>query len=170
MLNKSLFGQPRPILDYLPSYLYLFQEESNTYATLDTVATRTRINGYAGPWQTPAELKPINQEFLKNHDYIESDRLLLKGLTIQGINDFYQKMSAEPHLEPDYQDMMDQCIIQVNLEENKISKKRGTARGLCSTLISVLGSTIFNFSQILYFQKQEEFFQHQEHIKRSKYQ
>jgi len=41
-------------------------------------------------------------------------------------------MTALPHLEPEYKEMMEYIIIQVKLEENKFQKKMGTARGLCS--------------------------------------
>ena len=74
------------------------------------------------------------------HNYIENDWQLVRHLTFQGLNKFYNKMSTVSHLEPEYKEMMEFTIIQVKLEENKTQKKMGTARGLCSTWQFVLDS------------------------------
>ncbi len=131
-LNQTLFGPHRPILEYMPAYIYFSSKGDHTYATLETTGNPIRINGYAGHWQTPDKPNFVNQKFLEKNNYKESDRKLLSKLTLQGLNEFYGRMTALPHLEPEYKEMMEYIIIQVKLEENKFQKKMGTARGLCS--------------------------------------
>ena len=128
-LNQSIFGPPRPILEYLPAYIYFTSKGNHTYATLETTGNPIRINGYAGCWQMPDEHQPINQLMLGKNDYIESDRKLLSKLTLQGLNEFYGRMTVLPHLEPEYKEMMEYIIIQVKLEENKNSKEKWVQPG-----------------------------------------
>jgi hypothetical protein len=113
ILQKSIFGPPRPILNFLPS-IYLFEREGNTYAQLGkSPATYTlRLNGFLGPWIAPENQYDTTGEFLQKNDFASSDLRRLGKLNYDELVATFQEL-IKRELEPQYLENLERYMIQV---------------------------------------------------------
>lgn len=113
ILQKSIFGPPRPILNYLPS-IYLYEREGNTYAQLGRSPTTytLRLNGLLGPWIAPENQYDTTGEFLQKNDFASSDQRRLGKLNYDELVTTFQDL-IKRELEPQYLNNLEKYMIQV---------------------------------------------------------
>ena len=111
--QTSIFGPPRPVLDYLPT-IYIHEHGGNTFAQLGIKQSdpTVQLNGHLGPWIAPEKCCDVSNEFLLENDFIASDIRRMGKLKFEELETTFQDL-IKRDLEPRYLENLGKYMTQV---------------------------------------------------------
>ena len=113
ILQRSVFGPPRPVLDYLPT-VYIYEQGGNTFVQLGLKQSDpiVRLNGYLGPWTALENHFDASNKFLLENDFIASDTRRMGKLSYEELETTFQGLIKQD-LDPRYLENLGKYMIQV---------------------------------------------------------
>jgi len=113
ILQRSIFGPPRLVLNYLPK-IYMYEQQGNTFAQLGTSQTDPiiRLNGLLGSWIAPENHYDATHEFMQKNDFVASDLRRLAKLSYTELETAFQGL-IKMDLESIYLENLERYMIQV---------------------------------------------------------